>query len=71
MIVNKLYKYIGYNGTITSPVLLPNIDKLEVYELKAANGKILTNGIEKYYSVIVTKETQNDWIEIMDEVIIE
>jgi hypothetical protein len=43
----KMYKYIGYNGTVTTPVLLPNVDnKLEVYKLKASNGKILTNGLE-------------------------
>jgi hypothetical protein len=31
MTKNKLYKYIGYNGTITSPILLPKIDHLVVY----------------------------------------
>lgn len=44
MQVKKLYRYIGYNGTVTTPILLPNIDKLEVLELIASNEKVLTNG---------------------------
>lgn len=63
----KMYKYIGYNGTVTTPVLLPNVDnKLEVYKLKASNGKILTNGLEQYYMVTVLPESVSEWYEIDD-----
>jgi len=64
MTQQKLYRYIGYNGTITSPVLLPNIDHLELYELRATGGKYLTNGQRKVYSIIVPKDDIAEWQEI-------
>ena len=63
MTKQKLYKYIGYNGTITSPVLLPTIDRLELIELRADGGKYLTDGTRKVYSVIVTESEVSLWTE--------
>lgn len=63
MTKQKLYKYIGYNGTITSPVLLPTIDRLELIELRADSGKYLTDGTRKVYSVIVTESEVSLWTE--------
>lgn len=64
----KVYKYIGYDGTITSPVLLPNIDKIEMIQLYADNGKILinSNGRKSYY-VTIRPEEIDLWTEIVDE----
>lgn len=67
----KLYRYIGYNGTLTTPILLPNIDRLEVIKLIASDGKILTNGDKKVYSMIVLPEEQSEWSEIPDVDIVE
>lgn len=67
MITTKMYKYIGYNGTITSPILLPNIEKLEMVELRAGNGKILKNGDKMVYSAIVLPEDVEKWVEIIDQ----
>lgn len=53
MTKQKLYKYIGYNGTITSPVLLPDIAHLELVELRADGDKYLTDGERKVYSIVV------------------
>lgn len=66
MQVKKLYRYIGYNGTVTTPILLPNIDKLEVLELIASNEKVLTNGDRQVQSIIVLPEDQSSWTEIDD-----
>lgn len=63
MTTHKMYRYIGYNGTITSPVLLPTIDHLDLVELKADNGKCLTDGTRKVYSVIVTESEVSLWTE--------
>lgn len=63
MTKQKLYKYIGYNGTITSPVLLPDISNLALYELRADNGKYLTNGVRKVYSVIIPIDEIDKWTE--------
>lgn len=64
MKTQKLYRYMGYNGVITSPVLLPDISHIELYELRADGGKYLTNGQRKVYSVIVDENSISEWIEV-------
>ena len=63
MVKQKLYKYMGYNGTITSLVLLPGIDHLELIELKANDGKYLTDGKRKVYSIIIPIDEMDNWVE--------
>lgn len=60
----KLYKYVGYNGTVTTHVLLDGINHQVVYELKADDGKYLTNGNRKMRLVIVDEESIKDWSEV-------
>lgn len=64
MKTTKLYRYIGYNGTITSPILLEGINHLVLYELRADGGKILTNGTRTAYKVTVEEESISNWKEI-------
>ena len=63
MTKQKLYKYIGYNGTITSPVLLPDIAHLELVELRADGDKYLTDGERKVYSIVVPVDQVQNWTE--------
>lgn len=63
MTKQKLYKYIGYNGTITSPVLLPEIDHLELVELRSDGNKYLTDGVKKVYSIIIPIDEIENWKE--------
>lgn len=63
MTQQKLYKYIGYNGTITSPVLLPNIDHMKMVELKADGGHYLTDGVRKVLIITVPVEEVSNWEE--------
>ena len=43
MITQKMYRYLGRNGTITSRILLENISPIEMISLQASQGKqILT-----------------------------
>lgn len=60
----KLYKYIGYNGTVTTHVLLDGVNHQVVYELKADDGKYLTNGNRKMRLVITDEESLADWVEV-------
>ena len=64
MTKQKIYKYIGYNGIITSPILLPDISHQVFYELRAAGGKILTDGEKQLYVVIVPEQEVEAWNEI-------
>jgi hypothetical protein len=65
MHIRKLYKYIGRNGSITSPILLDDIKHIPLVELRASAGFVLcdTNGVRKN-SVIVHIDDQALWTEV-------
>ena len=66
MTKRKLYRYSGRNGILTTCILLDGINHIEVYELKAEEGNILTNNERTTYSVIVEKDAIKDWKEMKD-----
>lgn len=66
MNIQKMYRYLGRNGTITSRVLLENISPIEMINLEASKGKILTNGQQKVYSILVFADEVDDWYEVED-----
>lgn len=66
MLTDKMYRYIGRNGNITSEVLLISTEAIPMFRLRASQGKILTNGFKKVYSVIVFEDEVKDWTEIDD-----
>lgn len=66
MITKKIYRYLGRNGIITSPIQLENISPILMVELKANQGKILTDGMKKVYSIIVFEDELSNWKEIDD-----
>ena len=66
MISEKMYRYLGRNGTITSSILLEKVDPIPMIRLSAKQGKILTDGNKKLYSVVIFEDEINNWIEIDD-----
>ena len=66
MIKSKMYRYLGRNGIITSPVLLDKVEPIVMYELRASSGKLLTNGEKSLKSTLVFEDELKDWIEIDD-----
>lgn len=64
MTTKKMYKYIGYNGSVTTPVLLGGIDHLEMIELRAAAEHYLTDGNKKVIAVVVAVSEAANWIEV-------
>jgi hypothetical protein len=62
-----MYKYIGSNGTFLTSIQINTTDKIELVEIKAEQGKILTDGIERVYYKIILKDELNLWQEIDDE----
>jgi hypothetical protein len=64
MTKEKLYKYIGYNGTITSKVLLPGIANMPHVRLCAAPGHYLQRGNIKYYTITVPEDEVDLWTEV-------
>ena len=66
MIKSKMYRYLGRNGIITSPILLEKIEPITMYELLAGEGKILSNGEQFAKAKLVFADELEDWIEIDD-----
>ena len=58
-----LYKYLGTNGVIESPVHLEDIYYVRINVLTADNGKILTNGTDKKRVVRCSDEEVEQWKE--------
>ena len=63
----KLYRYVGRNGSVTTPVLLDDIKHYVYYHLSADETKILTNGEKKVYAIDVPEEELDQWREIKEE----
>jgi hypothetical protein len=61
-----MYRYLGRNGIITSPILLENIAPIPLYELRAAAGKVLTDGTQFVKVKTVFEDELNNWTEIDD-----
>lgn len=64
MTQTKYYTYLGENGSITSPVFLPNIYSICKVQLEADEGFMLTNGQKTVKAVLVPEREINDWTEI-------
>lgn len=66
----KLYRYVGRNGIITSPVLLDDIKYIALMELQPENGYVLVNGkTVKYNSAIVPVDEVDEWKEVKADTI--
>lgn len=59
-----IYKYLGTNGVIESPVHLEDIYYVRLFNLGADKGKILTDGVKKVYSIKIPEEEFENWKEI-------
>jgi hypothetical protein len=63
----KMFRYLGRNGIITSPILLESIEPIPMLALRASKGKWLTNGDEKVKSKLIFADELEDWFEIDEE----
>ena len=59
-----LYKYLGTNGVIESPVHLEDIYYIRINVLTAEEGKILTNGQDFKKIVRCSDKELSQWREI-------
>lgn len=64
MTKQNIYKYFGRNGVIVSLVFLDYANRMDMYQLVADKGKILTNGTRQVHNVIVGKDEVSQWTEI-------
>lgn len=65
----KLYRYLGKNGVITTPVEILNAEHILMYHLAASKGKMLTDGEQYAEMVDIFAEDLDKWKEIgQDEI---
>ena len=66
MTKTKMYRYLGRNGILTTKIHLDGISYIPMVALKAAPGKILTDGERTCYAITVEAEEADLWREITD-----
>lgn len=66
MVKTKMYRYLGRNGIITSPVLLNSVEPIEMFLLRASDDKVLTNGESFVKTVTVFADEVENWVEVND-----
>ena len=59
-----VYRYIGYNGVVTTPILLDGVNHLKMVDLIADNGCYLTDGETRVRRVTVLADSVEQWTEI-------
>ena len=64
MTKKTIYRYLGTNGIIESPVHLEDVYFVRLALLTADSGKVLTNGTKQATSVKVPENEVADWREI-------
>lgn len=64
MTKTPMYKYLGRNGIITSRIHLEGINFIPMVNLKAAEGKVLTDGERICFSITVEEAEVEKWREI-------
>lgn len=65
MVKTVLYKYLGTNGTILSPVHLEDVYYIRMLRLHADDGKRLTkDNVNKFVSIVIPEEELDEWKEV-------
>lgn len=59
-----IYRYLGTNGIIESPIHLEDTYYVRLYQLTAGEGMKLTNGEVEKNSVLIPEEELEQWYEI-------
>lgn len=62
-----IYKYLGTNGIIESPVHLEDTYYVRLLDIVADDGYLLTNGIITRKTMRIPEEELENWQEIKEE----
>lgn len=65
MVINNMYRYLGVNGVITTPIKIEGAYSVELVQLTADDKCILHNTLtgENRFSVIIPKDEIENWME--------
>lgn len=59
-----LYRYLGVNGVIESPVYIDGIYSIKLCKLVAASGHLLTDGNERVQTITIPASETDKWVEV-------
>ncbi len=59
-----IYRYLGTNGIIESPVHLEDTYYTRLIQITADEGMVLTNGVSEVETIRVPEEEVSNWREI-------
>lgn len=59
-----LYRYMGTNGVLTTPIHLEDIYYVRLVRLVADEGKILTNGTRQMQVITIPENEESQWSEV-------
>lgn len=59
-----IYRYLGTNGIVETPVHLEDVYYTRLIQLTADENKILTNGEVEKYTTTIPEEDLDKWTEI-------
>lgn len=62
-----LYRYLGTNGVLETPIHLEDVYYVRRIALTAAPGKILTNGVVRQTYVNCSEDEEVLWSEVEDD----
>ena len=62
-----IYKYLGTNGVLETPIHIEDTYYIRLIDLKADENMILTNGKRKTYFTRVPEEEVYLWYEVIDD----
>ena len=61
---NTVYRYLGTNGVIDTPIRLEGVYSVKMYELIAEGRHVLTNGEKTVSYIVIPQEDLELWHEI-------
>lgn len=60
----ELYRYLGVNGVIESPIYIEGVYCIKLCKLVASSGHLLTNGLERVQTITVPIAEADEWTEV-------
>lgn len=60
----ELYRYLGVNGVIESPIYIEGVYCIKLCKLVASSGHLLTNGLERVQTITVPAAEADEWTEV-------
>lgn len=59
-----IYRYLGTNGVLDTPIHIEDVYYVRMVKLRADHNKILTNGERTVTIITVPEDEVNNWTEI-------